>query len=111
MPRAPDCVACGKPTRNTIWFAIPMCHKCYCVASDLRQSAQSKITCAIKQGRMPRAATFDCVDCGRKAYSYDHREYRKPFAVSPVCQRCNVMRGRSAEFGGSIDARGNHGPQ
>lgn len=34
-----------------------------------------------------------CVDCGKGAHCYDHRDYTKPLAVEPVCIRCNRLRG------------------
>ena len=34
-----------------------------------------------------------CIDCGATATCYDHRDYSKPWAVEPVCDRCNKLRG------------------
>ncbi len=34
-----------------------------------------------------------CVDCGKQALVYDHRDYNKPLDVEPVCQSCNIKRG------------------
>lgn len=34
-----------------------------------------------------------CIDCGAQATCYDHRDYSKPWAVEPVCDRCNTLRG------------------
>ena len=38
-------------------------------------------------------AAIICVDCGAKATVYDHRDYRRPLDVVPVCHRCNLLRG------------------
>lgn len=42
---------------------------------------------------MPRARSLACVDCGRLASEYDHRDYSKPLHVEPVCGACNAKRG------------------
>ncbi len=34
-----------------------------------------------------------CVDCGKEASGYDHRDYLKPLDIVPVCQSCNMKRG------------------
>ncbi len=34
-----------------------------------------------------------CVDCGKKAGHYDHRDYNQPLDVQPVCESCNCRRG------------------
>lgn len=48
---------------------------------------------AIYEGRLPKASTLVCVDCGRQAYHYDHRDYNKPLDLAPVCGKCNQTRG------------------
>lgn len=34
-----------------------------------------------------------CVDCGKSADRYDHRDYSMPLDVVPVCGSCNTKRG------------------
>ncbi len=34
-----------------------------------------------------------CVDCGKPAIYYDHRDYGEPLDVEPVCASCNSNRG------------------
>lgn len=36
---------------------------------------------------------IQCSDCDLPAVVYDHRDYGKPLDVSPVCLRCNRIRG------------------
>ena len=36
---------------------------------------------------------IECVDCGKRATEYDHRDYNKPLDVEPVCNTCNRLRG------------------
>jgi len=48
---------------------------------------------AIKTGDLEPVKNHKCVDCGRQATEYDHRDYRKPLEVEPVCRSCNRKRG------------------
>ena len=61
----------------------------------LKDKAQYITQKAVKNGILPRLKEniVLCVDCGKRATGYDHRDYRKPLKVAPVCQRCNVLRG------------------
>lgn len=49
----------------------------------------------VKGGRLPKLSSVEvaCVDCGRRATQYDHRDYNKPLDVDPVCRSCNQIRG------------------
>lgn len=51
---------------------------------------------AKQQGLLPHLILCTCKDCGRwPAQVYEHRDYDKPLEVDPVCQRCNLKRGRA----------------
>lgn len=52
---------------------------------------------AISAGRLLtfRNAHIKCVDCGNKAYHYEHRSYNHPEIVEPVCRKCNRKRGKA----------------
>lgn len=52
-----------------------------------------KVTAAIKEGRLLAPSRLQCVDCGKPARVYDHRDYSKPLDVAAVCDGCNVRRG------------------
>jgi len=43
-----------------------------------------------------KSRVIPCADCGRRALQYDHRDYRKPLDVVPVCRSCNCRRGPGA---------------
>jgi hypothetical protein len=58
-----------------------------------RAEAGTLVAKAIREGRLQRPSAFACVDCGRAAEQYDHRDYTQPLAVEPVCRSCNVLRG------------------
>jgi hypothetical protein len=57
------------------------------------ERAIRRVNTLVKSGKLPRASTLICVDCGGKAQVYEHRDYNKPEQVEPVCQSCNVKRG------------------
>ena len=61
----------------------------------LAAKAHGKIQQATKAGLLPSARSLSCKDCGKKAYGYDHRDYNKPLDVEPVCQSCNMLRGKA----------------
>ena len=58
-----------------------------------RKRASTLAMRAVKDGRLPRADSQQCADCGGAAAVYDHRNYCKPLDVSPVCDSCNYRRG------------------
>ena len=63
--------------------------------------AMSSVSRAIQTGHLaPLDGTISCVDCGRSATCYDHREYAKPLDVSPVCWSCNRRRGKAIDADG-----------
>jgi len=56
--------------------------------------AHRYVSVAIYNGDLPRLdGLIPCEDCGRPAQEYDHRDYKKPLEVSPVCRECNAARG------------------
>lgn len=55
------------------------------------------VTTAIYHGDLPKLdGSVPCVDCAAPAVEYDHRDYRKPLDVDPVCRACNAARGPGA---------------
>lgn len=69
------------------------CDKCTAAVDQLRSSAVRAVKEAIKAGQLQPAKQRLCVDCERPAHDYDHRDYRKPMDVEPVCRPCNQRRG------------------
>lgn len=56
--------------------------------------AHEYVTFAVRHGDLPKLdGSIPCVDCGRPACEYDHRDYKKPLEVDPVCKVCNFARG------------------
>ena len=59
----------------------------------LKYRAAYALKKAIVIGHILPASQYSCVDCGKKACCYDHRDYEKPLDVAPVCKSCNTRRG------------------
>lgn len=96
------CVDCRTPIKPEIFNgkkcrAVLRCWPCWrtrdVARMAIRQRAANLVAKAIKAGELQRPGAFSCVDCGRPAMHYDHRDYTKPLNVVPVCRSCNVMRG------------------
>lgn len=58
-----------------------------------RQKAAAAVTKARAMGLLPDPSTLSCFDCGSPAQCYDHRDYRLPLHVWPVCYKCDAARG------------------
>ena len=72
-------------------------------------AAVNKVQSAIRRGLLPRLSyRFDagipCVDCGKPAQQWDHRDYSKPLAVEACCASCNQRRGPGLNDG--VDRKG-----
>lgn len=64
----------------------------------LQTLAHHQIAAAVRRGELVGLSVhFDagvpCVDCGKPAQCYDHRDYLEPLDVDPVCVKCNQDRG------------------
>lgn len=57
--------------------------------------AHSTTARARSRGELPDPRSALCVDCGRAATEYDHRDYNEPLKVDPVCRGCNARRGKA----------------
>lgn len=67
--------------------------------------AMAAVYAAIREGVLLHPTECKCVDCGAQAHQYDHRDYRRPLDVDPVCRSCNKRRGPAIPLDGSIEAR------
>lgn len=68
------------------------CDDCSSEYESEKARAHNAVHRAIKYGRLSPPTDFQCVDCGLDAVVHDHRDYRKPLEVDPVCKRCNKLR-------------------
>lgn len=72
-------------------------------------SAMGLVARAIREGSLVHPTKLHCVDCGKQASEYDHRDYNKPLLVEPVCRSCNLNRGPAIPLHGFIDHAIKHG--
>lgn len=63
-----------------------------------RALAAACVAKAVKTGVLASlSSTFiACVDCGRRAVCWEHRDYGRPLHVVPCCQSCNFRRGKAS---------------
>lgn len=56
--------------------------------------AHQYVSAAVRNGDLPKLdGGVLCADCNSPATEYDHRDYKKPLEVDPVCRACNAARG------------------
>lgn len=63
--------------------------------SAMYRRAHEAVQKATRTGALALPSTLACVDCGKPATEYDHRDYAEPLTVDPVCHSCNTKRGRA----------------
>lgn len=104
---AKRCAPCGKKrvsARDNARYErlrLDPSFRAKCVASSrahankypLAIAARVFVGCHVKAGTIPAARLLACVDCGKPARDYDHRDYTKPLEVEPTCRSCNRLRG------------------
>lgn len=61
--------------------------------STPQSRAIGKVSAAVRYGLLTPVKKLRCVDCGRRAWEYDHRNYYRPLEVQAVCRSCNIKRG------------------
>lgn len=88
------CIACGALVAGRTRQAR-MCIPCMRARyfDPVKLAAHREVGRARRAGTLADPRTLKCTDCSRPATEYDHREYRKPLDVEPVCRRCNLLRG------------------
>lgn len=94
------CNACGKQDfrqRNAKY-----CKACAVVRGRQQREARALyyrlahqyVQFAVSHGDLPKLdGSIICADCSNPATEYDHRDYKKPLEVDPVCRFCNAARG------------------
>ncbi len=97
------CLLCGQPIgahRNST--ALYCGQSCISKANGRNgcAAAIAAVGRAVRKGLLKPAKECTCVDCGKQARDYDHRDYNKPLDVVPVCRSCNQLRGPAIPLGG-----------
>lgn len=72
------------------------CQSCKLLLTKTQGRAKYAVYVAVQNSVLPELARLLCVDCGKPAEAYDHRNYEKPLEVVPVCSGCNSKRGPAA---------------
>lgn len=93
------CYFCEKPAYSQ---SAKFCEDC--LQGCRPASIEYAVFAAIRDGKLKPIRECICVDCGRPAQHYDHRDYNKPLVVDPVCAKCNSRRGPAIRYG--RDAKG-----
>lgn len=85
----------------------------HAIASGIRDGGSGNsmglVSRAIRDGVLVHPSKLHCVDCGKQACEYDHRDYNKPLQVEPVCRSCNLNRGPAIPRHGFIEHAIKHG--
>ena len=96
------CIDCEKPMDNEFVNFKPIrCGKCRSRLASyeaMKQQAHTLVAAEIRHGNISHPSEHKCVDCGRDAECYDHRDYANPLYVQPVCFSCNIIRGPAVQF-------------
>lgn len=93
------CKMCGSPIKRGEYVHgnTKYCNTCHKVREKFTGQGICGyiVSLAKAAGFLPSLIEEDisCVDCGERAVAYDHRDYRYPLLVSPVCAKCNSERG------------------
>ena len=100
MAMMPECVVCGGATYSK---RAKFCRECFVGAKP--SSVEYAVFSAIKRGELKPIKECICVDCGKPAQHYDHRDYNEPIKVDPVCRVCNAARGHAIPYGKTADGK------
>ena len=96
------CPLCGESDDR--WHNAKICWSCARLIYKSQVESYKKVRNAIMAGKLPSLAHQMCVDCGKPAKCYDHRDYNQPLKVEPVCTSCNKKRGYGLPiYGLSLD--------
>ncbi len=93
--RLAACATCGADITKRCGSVVKLCLPCGYKASPSGGAARAwrLVSAAVSRGDLKPARDHVCVDCGKQASVYDHRDYSKPLDVQPVCRSCNKLRG------------------
>lgn len=91
------CLNCGEQYEPNNWRQL-RCNSCRLppgYGARLRSAAHRSVAREVQAGRLVnlKVDVVACVDCGRRADRYEHRDYHKPLSVEPICLACNRIRG------------------
>ena len=95
MRKIVTCPRCGREQDR--WHTAIYCTSCEGMTTKMQSRASRLVSRAVQNGDLKKLdGSIPCVDCGKPARDYDHRDYAKPLDVDPVCRSCNSKRGTGA---------------
>lgn len=98
------CCICGSVEKATGGNKKYKCVNCRPIAFDKGGAfAMGQVFTAIRNNVLIHPSKLSCLDCGKQAAQYDHRDYNKPIKVEPVCRGCNLRRGPAIPIHGAIE--------
>ena len=86
------CFYCGVALADLHEYAR-RCGPCGTLVVQVQWKAANAVASATRRGDLPKVKELACVDCGKPAQCWDHRDYDKPLDVEPTCRGCNKRRG------------------
>lgn len=102
------CKCCGieMPKRRLGRSAAYCSYTCSGFVQWLSSIGSAVVTELKKSGELKYLdGSVFCVDCGKVAKHYDHRNYSEPHRVDPVCISCNLKRGPAKDIKELFDQR------
>lgn len=98
-----ECIVCGRRVEAS-HGSRKYCGPCSNpkIGKPLAHKAREIAALARRTGKLPSFEGVKCVNCGEPATQYDHRDYRKPLEVEPVCRLCNNRRGPGKPYRGRL---------
>lgn len=87
------CLRCGE-----VAYSPKAKYCCRCMVGSKPASVEYAVYREVRDGRLKPIKQCICVDCGKPAQHYDHRDYNKPIDVVPVCAKCNSKRGPAIAY-------------
>lgn len=83
-----------------------LCFPCADHTKNGGNKAHREVKKAIKNGIICPVKQLKCLDCGKQAEIYDHKDYNKPLDVEPVCRSCNRKRGSAIPLNKDLSTTG-----
>lgn len=90
ISRVEDIRTCAK-CRSPYWNKAKTDGEYY----NMQTFALRIVSISRKEGLLADPKTLKCMDCGKNAKYWEHRNYARPLLVDPICQKCNIKRGKS----------------
>ena len=75
-----------------------VCTTCLPFTKQIQDEVHKIVQNRMRRGLLGPPTLFECADCGKPAFYWEHREYAFPTIVEPVCRACNIKRGPAIDL-------------